>query len=154
MLYPWATSIRKELAKTPKFYLFDNGVTRAIQGLAGVPMNSIEHGILFEQWVLQESYRITRYLNPDLKINFWKTSRGAEVDLIISRGSEIKLAIECKGTRFPSLRDTSGLKSFEEEYPAVPKFICAPTDERRVIGEKYAVIPPRELYEEIAAVVG
>lgn len=149
-LHPYSTSIRKELSKTPKFYFFDNGVTRALQGVLSNEVTNLERGWLFEQWVAQEIFRINAYHEKDFKINFWKTAQGAEVDFILSRGNEILLAIECKASPYPSARDLSGLKSFAEEYPGVKRVICSPVTHAVEIQAGYIAHAPEYIFKIIA----
>jgi predicted AAA+ superfamily ATPase len=144
-LHPYATSIRKQLTKTPKFYFFDNGVTRAIRGLVSTDVTNQEEGLLFEQFMVQEVLRVNSYHNKDFKINFWRTTGGAEVDLVISRENQILLAIEFKASPFPRSRDLSGLLSFKEEYPKTPVILCAQVERARMIDDKVKVIPPIEV---------
>jgi uncharacterized protein len=147
-LYPYSLSIRKQLSRTPKFYFFDNGVVRAIQGLVSVEPGFQEKGLLFEQYMIQEVLRINKYYQKDLKLNFWKTIHGAEVDLVLSRGNKIIFAVEFKSTPFPALRDLSGLRSFAEEYPNVKKVLCAPV-ERQMMLDSVKVVPPEDLCKMI-----
>jgi predicted AAA+ superfamily ATPase len=42
------------------------------------------------------------YQQKAWKFYFWRTSHGAEVDLLISRGTKLLYAIECKFTNQPS----------------------------------------------------
>ena len=123
-LPPYTRSVRKRLSKRHKFYVFDNGVTRALLGLVAVPISPIERGRLFEQWIMQEVRRVNDYFRKDLKMYFWRTHNGAEVDLLLTRGREILLAVECKSRSEMTRQDFSGLRSFSEEHPR--------SEERRV----------------------
>ncbi len=144
-LYPYSKSIRTQLTKTPKFYFFDNGVTRAIQGTINIEIGNIERGFLFEQFMIQEAIKINSYFQKDLKLNFWKTSQGAEVDLVISRGAKLLLAIEFKASKFPSKRHLSGLKSFKREHPKVNTVLCAPIDQELLLDDEFRVLPPKHI---------
>ncbi len=146
-LHPYATSVRKQLTKTPKFYFFDNGVTRAIKGMISAEVTNQEEGLLYEQLLIQEFVRINSYYHKNWKLNFWKTIGGAEVDLIVSFGNKPILAVEFKASPYPRTRDLSGLLSFREEYPSVPIYLCAPVDQARLIGETVKVLPPKDLIE-------
>lgn len=144
--FPYSTSIRKQLTKTPKFYFFDNGVVRAVQGSISSKPTNQESGLLFEQFMIQQAIRINSYYEKDFKLSFWKTSNGAEVDLIISRANKILLAVEFKSTPHPNLRDLSGLNSFAEEYPKVKKLLCAPVDRPRMLGN-IKVVDEKDFFE-------
>jgi predicted AAA+ superfamily ATPase len=145
-LYPYLRSQRKRMSRQPKFYFFDNGVTRALLGTLQDPPNAFDRGRLFEQWVIQETVRISEYHQKDWKFSFWRTSHGAEVDLLISRGTEILYAIECKFKKQLSTTDLSGLRSFHEGHTNVPCFIVAPIDQSFRLSFS-RVLPPQKLFQ-------
>ncbi len=128
-LYPYLKSQRKRMSHQPKFYFFDNGVTRSLLGSLQDPPNAAERGRLFEQWVIQEIIRLNDYQQKDWKLSFWRTSHGAEVDLLISRGTKLLYAIECKFTKQLSTSHLSGLRSFHEKHTDVPCYIVAPVNQ-------------------------
>ena len=136
------------MSHQPKFYFFDNGVTRALLGTLKVPPSPLEKGRLFEQWVVQEIIRLNEYYQKDWKLSFWRTTHGAEVDLLISRGTKLLYAIECKFRHQPSSSDLSGLRSFHESYMDVPCFVVAPV--KRSFRLSFArVLPPQKLFNEL-----
>ena len=146
-LPPYTRSVRKRLSKRHKFYLFDNGITRAILGSVSSPVSSIERGRLFEQWIVQEVRRLNDYYRKDLKMYFWRTNNGAEVDLLLTRGREILLAVECKSTPTITRQDFSGLRSFTEEHRKVRALICAPVDRDRKVEDSIQIVRPQTLFE-------
>jgi len=147
-LYPYLKSQRKRMSHQPKFYFFDNGVTLAILGTLHDKPSPLEQGRLYEQWIVQEIIRYNEYHQKDWKLNFWRTSHGAEVDVLISRGAKILYAIECKLSAHPSSNDLSGLKSFHEKYPKTPCYIVAPVKHPLRISF-VRVIPPTQLFKEL-----
>jgi len=149
-LHPYLKSQRKRMSHQPKFYFFDNGVTRALLGTLQDPPSPLEKGRLFEQWVLQEIICLNEYHQKDWKLSFWRTSHGAEVDLLISRGTTLLYAIECKFKQQPSATDLSGLRSFHETHTDVPCFIVAPVSQSFRLSFA-RVLPPQKLFEELKA---
>lgn len=147
-LYPYLKSQRKRMSHQPKFYFFDNGVTRALLGTLQDSPSLLEQGRLFEQWVIQEIIRLNEYHQKDWKLSFWRTSHGAEVDLLISRGTRLLYAIECKFKQQPSSSDLSGLRSFRENYPEVPCFVVAPVHQSFRLSFT-RVLPPQQLFQEL-----
>jgi predicted AAA+ superfamily ATPase len=147
-LYPYLKSQRKRMSHQPKFYFFDNGVTRALLGTLQDPPSASEQGRLFEQWVLQEIIRLNEYRQKDWKLSFWRTSHGAEVDLLISRGTKLLYAIECKFASQPSSSDLSGLRSFHENHADVPCYIVAPVSQPFRLSF-VRVLPPKRLFQEL-----
>lgn len=147
-LQPYLLSSRKRMSLSPKFYFFDNGVTRSIlQTLKAVP-SPLERGRLFEQWIVQEIYRINLYQQKDWKLFFWRTSHGAEVDLVIAHGRKIIAAIECKYKTRLSKADLTGIRSFQEVFPKIPCFIVAPITTPLKL-DNIKALPPKKLYLEL-----
>ena len=147
-LYPYLKSQRKRMSHQPKFYFFDNGVTRAVLGTLKDPPSRIEQGRLYEQWFIQEIIRHNKYYQKDWKLFFWRTSHGAEVDLLICRSTKILYAIECKSSANLSQSDLSGLRSFHESHPKVPCFIVAPVKEPLKLSFA-RVLHPTKVFKEL-----
>ncbi len=148
-LLPYLKSKRKRMSHQPKFYFFDNGVTRALNSTLRNSINPIEKGRLFEQWVIQEIFRINLYESKDWKLLFWRTSHGAEVDLIIERGREIKCAIEIKFKTTLSPSDLSGISAFRESgFSKVPCFLVAPIESTQTLNG-VEILPPLELLKKL-----
>lgn len=127
----WSHSVKKQLLQAPRYYFFDCGVLNALRGELRVELrpNSYRYGKLFETWIVNEIIRINRYQDLDLKLNYWRTDGGKEVDLILSRGyGEPLAAIEIKSMQTPTVDDLSGLRSFAEDYPTVPLYCFCDTD--------------------------
>ena len=53
---------------------------------------------LFEAFIVQEVYRLNQYFEKDFRLSFLRTKNGAEVDLILSKPSQLIL-IEIKSSR-------------------------------------------------------
>ncbi len=147
-LPPYLKSQRKRMSHQPKFYFFDNGVTRAVLGTLKDQPSRVEHGRLYEQWFIQEIMRHNEYYQKDWKLFFWRTSHGAEVDLLICRGTKVLYAIECKMSPYLSSSDLSGLRSFHESHPKVPCFIVAPVKEPLQLSFA-RVFHPIQLFKEL-----
>ena len=147
-LYPYLKSERKRISRQPKFYFFENGVTRALSGSLQDPPTPLQRGRLFEQWILQEIVRLNEYDQKDWKLSFWRTAHGAEVDLLISRGTKILHAIECKFKPQPSSSDLSGLRFFHENHHEVPCFVVSPVKQfYRLLFAR--ILPPHKLFQKL-----
>ena len=128
-LEPWRKSIRKRLAAHPKFYLFDNGVTNAINKYLHSISDPFLQGRLFEQFIVQETYRLLSYAQSETQMFFWQTNTGAEVDLLLVKNKTIKAAIEIKKSKVITGAYLSGLRSFREENKRVPCYIVCTCDQ-------------------------
>jgi len=92
-------SIRKSQRLAPKFYLFDIGVRKALErSLDSIPQEGTSYfGELFEEWVIQEFFRLSHYGKTDFRLCYLATRGGSEIDLVIDRGRARKpLAVEIK----------------------------------------------------------
>ena len=128
-LEPWRKSLRKRLSAHPKFYLFDNGVTNAINKHLHSVSDSFLQGRLFEQFVVQETYKALIYSQSETQMFFWQTNTGAEVDLLLVKNKEIKAAIEIKHGKNISGAHLSGLRSFRGEHKNIPCYVVCNCDQ-------------------------
>ena len=92
-------SIRKSQLVAPKFYLFDNGVKKALEtSLDNGPVpGTSAYGDLFEAWIIQEIYRLNEYYGKDYRLSYWATKNSSEIDLVLSKLKKVIL-IEIKST--------------------------------------------------------
>ena len=127
-LDPWQRSVRKQLSAHPKFYLFDTGVTNAINRRLGAPADPRYRGRLFEQFIVCEVNRLIHYAMSEARIYFWRTSAGAEVDILVEKHGTFIAAAEIKSIPDVVRADCSGLRSLREEYPDVPCFAVCTCD--------------------------
>jgi uncharacterized protein len=113
---PYLKNARKRILSFPRYYFFDIGVRNA---LCRLPFNegliNVQKGKLFEHAVVLEIIRRVRVLNKNYKVNYWRTSGGAEVDCIIDMGNRI-IPIEIKTSANITAGDIKGLKIFLEDY--------------------------------------
>lgn len=125
-LEAWRRSVRKRLVTHPRFYLFDTGVTNALNRRLTSAPDPVTRGRLFEQWLVLECRRLLDYARSEAQIFFWRTNHGAEVDLLLEKHGRILAAAEVKSGARVSGADLEGLRSFAEEYPEVPRFVVTP----------------------------
>lgn len=133
-LHPWSRTVRKQLAGSPKFYLFDNGVTNALRENLQ-DLSSESKGPLFEQWIIQQARALCSYLEFDGNMYYWKVRGGVEVDLVLARGSKPQVAIEIKHTKTPKRRDIACLDSIREEYPKLRTILVTRQDHPLMMGQ-------------------
>ena len=93
-------SIRKQQRKSPKFYLFDPGVIRALARETSIRLkpSTYAYGRAFEHFVIQEIHRLCSYRRKDDELFYYQSHGGVEVDLIIDRPGLPTAAIEIKST--------------------------------------------------------
>ena len=120
----YAGSERQKLRKSPKFYLFDNGVKRALDGSIDYDLQpgSFEYGTLFEQFVIAEIMRRISYLEHSVTCSFLATEGGAEVDLVLERAGKVIALIEIKSGSKIDNEDLRHLKAFAPDFRAAQNF--------------------------------
>jgi uncharacterized protein len=117
-------SLRKQERLSPKFYLFDTGITRALSRQLDVPVtpHTYAYGQLFEQFVLLEIIRLSSYQRRDDEFTYYTTHGGLEIDLVIDRASEPTVFIEIKSTTQVMDDHLDHLKSLRKEFPKASYF--------------------------------
>ena len=107
---PAYTETRKRKAiSTSKYYLFDVGLARHLQGRRGLALGTVEYGEAFETFVLQEIKAFCDYHLLGLP-RYWRSKSQFEVDFVVGT-----LAIEVKARKAISHRDLKGLMALREE---------------------------------------
>lgn len=138
----------RRLKRQPKFYIFDLGVRRSLQGKLNLPIKpkTEEYGHYFESFIINEVHRLSNYNEADLELSYFKTSNNVEVDLIVKSPEGNEYAIEIKSSDNPHPASLNGLKSFAELRPKAT-LICACLAPRlRKIGS-INVLPWQELFD-------
>ena len=151
-LEPWRRSARKRFVGHPKFYFFDNGVTNAINRVLGAEPTPLLSGRLFEQWIVQETYRMIHYRASEASLYFWRTHQGAEVDLLIEKHGRLTAAVEIKYSSNIAGAHLSGLRSFQTDHSGVPGFVVSLVDhpyER----EGVRVLPWADYLKEVKSLI-
>lgn len=145
LLKPYAGNTKKRLVKSPKVYLSDTGIVTALlhlknfEQLAGHP----GFGSLWETMILANL--IGHF--PQLDFSFYRSNHGAEIDVVISRGS-IRIAVECKATVSPQL--TSGNYAAIKEINPDKTFVVSPVSSSYSMREGIEVVGPDELIESVS----
>ncbi len=148
-LEPWRKSIRKRLSAHSKFYLFDTGVTNAINRRLTAPMDPQWQGKLFEQFIILETYRLINYLRSEANMFFWRTNHGSEVDILLEKHGHILGAFEIKSAQIVHSTHLSGLRSYLQENPDVPCFVISRANDAYKIGD-IKIIPWRQYLETLS----
>jgi predicted AAA+ superfamily ATPase len=107
---------RRQLTAHPKFYWFDAGVYRSIRPTGPLDRPEETAGAALEGLVAQHLRAWIDYTDPELRLSFWRTKAGNEVDFVIY-GPAGFWAIEVKHTSTIRNRDLAGLRAFRADYP-------------------------------------
>jgi predicted AAA+ superfamily ATPase len=100
LLPPWEGNLKKRLVKSPKLYIRDTGLCHALLGIRSVD-ELLGHPSFGASWEALCVEALCASL-PDWRASFYRSSGGAELDLVLERGSRT-LAFECKASTVPTL---------------------------------------------------
>ena len=117
-IYPLIDSTVKRLIKSPKGYLVNNGLISYLTGIHDLSILRITGGIghRFENWLLNEIQTWMDSVVERHQIHFWRTSSGAEVDFVLTLGTEI-MPVEVTYSSQIDSKKFNGLKSFLRHSP-------------------------------------
>ena len=94
-LQPWHSNAGKRLVKSPKLYVRDSGLVHALLGISSHDA-LLSHPVVGNSW---EGFAIESLLNAapiNTSSGFYRTSNGAEVDLLLDMPGKGLWAIEIK----------------------------------------------------------
>lgn len=150
-LMPYLRSARKRLTTHPIYYLFDTGVINALCARLDAPctQGSSLYGRLFEHFVLLELRRLISYREKEWTLHYWRTTNGAEVDLVLDTGNRL-FAIEVKSGRNLRTTDLKGLLSFKEDHPQ-SELLCVCQADRPFALNGIRCLPWRDFFAELLA---
>lgn len=139
------TKIRKPNASS-KFYLFDVGVTRKLQGLASIEEGTKEFGRYFENYIAMEIRSWLDYSGLDKEgLTYWHAQSGQEVDFIIKE----KIAVEVKATTRVSPRDLKGLKALMEEGVMEKYILVCREDYPQLLDNGILILPYQDFLSDL-----
>ena len=82
LLPAYHKSVRKQQSQNPKFYFFDLGVKRSLDGTLVQPpvQNTYGYGKCFEHYIVLEMIRLNDYYEKDYHLSYLRTKDQAEID--------------------------------------------------------------------------
>ena len=96
VLRPFRANVNKQYIKSPKVYVRDSGLTHALLGLQ-TELQLYGHPVVGRSWEGFVIENILSVLPNGIQAYFYRTARGAEIDLILQfPGLETRWAIEIK----------------------------------------------------------
>lgn len=140
-LPPYLANVGKRLVKSPKVYVRDSGILHALLGirtlddLNGHPVA----GLSWEGFIIEQIVAAMPSLS---NAGFYRTSSGAELDLVVEQGSR-RIGFEIKLSTAPTL--TRGFWNACADLDLERAFVVAPVNEPYPVAENVEVIPPRML---------
>lgn len=146
-LQPWTANIGKRLVRAPKIYVRDSGITHALLNIQTFN-DLMGHPVIGGSW---ESFVIENILSitsSRIKPYFYRTSGGAEIDLLLELTSREKWAIEIKRSSAPSL--SKGFYTACKDVKATKRFVVYAGEETFSLGQKSRAISLTDLMKELS----
>jgi len=145
-LQPWATNAPKRLVRTPKVYVRDSGLLHALLGIRNQE-ELLGHPVVGSSWEGLLIENILNVLPPTARSTFYRTSAGAEIDLVIEFSAKERWAIEVKrslGSPAPS----KGFYSGCADIKATRQIVLYPGSESFRLDAKTEVMPLSKMLSE------
>ncbi len=147
-LTPWHTNSGKRLVKSPKTYIRDSGIAHALLGI-GDKETLLGHPVCGRSW---EGFVIENCLSvapPYSEASFYRSSSGAECDLVLKFPDQTEWAIEVKRSLAPSLK--KGFHFAKEDIQPTASYVVYPGKETFSIAEGIKAIDLAAMLQLIAA---
>ncbi len=123
-LEPWYVNIGKRLVKSPKLYLRDSGNLHLLHNIRHYD-DIMRHPIAGASWEGYVIEQVTQQLDPAIRPYFYRTSNGAEMDLVLVDSLKPVVSIEIKLSLSPALKrgSTESVNDLKTEmnYIVTPK---------------------------------
>lgn len=121
-LQPWVGNVGKRLARSPKVYVRDCGLLHALLGLTSTEA-VLAHPVAGSSW---EGHVIEQMIAaaPDAEASFYRTSNGAEADLVLIPRSGQAWVIEVKRSSAPTV--SRGFHQAANDVKAQRRLMVAP----------------------------
>lgn len=147
-LEPWHANAGKRLVRSPRVYVRDSGIAHALLGLP-TKEDVLGHPVAGASW---EGFVIESLLAAapaGTHHHFYRTSAGAEIDLLLTLPGGAQWAIEIKRSLTP--KPERGFHHACEDLEPAARFVVYPGTEPYEITADVEAIPLRELAARLAA---
>lgn len=145
---PWYENVKKRLVKSPRYYVRDSGVLHRLLGIGSYDA-LLSNPILGKSWEGFVIENIHSVLPRLAEIYFYRTSAGAEIDLVIKMPNAEVWAVEIKHGVAPKLG-----KHFNqtcEDVGATRKYVVYGGDDEFPIGNDVRMISLPKLMQALQA---
>jgi predicted AAA+ superfamily ATPase len=140
-LPPYFINIGKRLVKSPKVYVRDSGLLHALLNLPDIAslQRSPVAGASWEGFVIEQ---IAAALPRSVPLSFYRTAKGAELDLVIEAGQR-RVGVEIKLSAAP--KPARGFWEALKDLKLEQAFVVAPVSAAYPLAQGVSVLPISEL---------
>jgi predicted AAA+ superfamily ATPase len=118
---------KRRVIRAPKFYFADVGVVNVLARRGRIEPRSELFGKALENWIFHELAAFAAYRVPDLRISYWRTASGDEVDFVLD---DAAVGIEVKSTAHVGDSHLRGLRALRADQPSAKKLVCVSSEPR------------------------
>ena len=137
-LAPWHGNQGKRLVKSPKIYIRDCGLLHSLLGITDMD-SLLSHPVVGASWEGHVVESLLAVAPAAVTPSFYRSSAGAEIDLLLSWPSGEHWAIEVKRSTTPKVE--RGFHSACEDIKPVKKWVIYPGAEAYPLGNDIEVLP-------------
>jgi predicted AAA+ superfamily ATPase len=143
----WSGNVAKRLIRAPKVYVRDSGLVHALLGLADLDA-VLSHPVAGSSW---EGFVIEQLISAasTAQASFYRTSHGAEVDLVLEFRNGQTWVIEIKRSSAPTV--SKGFHVAAADLNATRKLLVAPVEQPYPMRNGIEVINPLQAANLIAS---
>ena len=145
-LRPWRSNVGKRLVKSPKVYVRDSGITHSLLNILSYN-DLLGHPVVGGSWEGFVIENIMSVTPPEAKPHFYRTSGGAEVDLILEFGVKQRWAIEIKRSSVPSI--SKGFHIACDDIKATRRYVLYSGSDTFSMGNGVTAISLHDLMHKI-----
>ncbi len=147
-LPPWHANIGKRLVKSPKIYVRDSGIVHA---LLNIPDQEtlLAHPVIGQSWECFIIENLLLTAPEDTQAYFYRTSGGAEIDLLLQLPNGQCWAIEIKRSLKP--RVERGFHAACEDLNPDRKYLVYPGQESYALAHGIQVVSLSTLAQELSS---
>lgn len=139
LLQPFSANTKKRMVRSPKVFIRDTGILLALHHI--VSMNELlGHPVFGSSWetIVIENI-LAKY--PDWESGFYRTTNGAEIDLVLQKGGK-RIAVECKVSTAPTI--SRGFYSAMEDMNISKGYVIASVETGYPVSDKVSVVSLQE----------
>ena len=145
-LAPYYRNIGKRLVRSPKVYFRDAGLLHYFLGVRTARDLDVHpaRGASWEAFVIDQLLSAYHRHDPGAQAWFWRTARGAEVDLLIETGGRL-IPFEIKLHSAPAAADLGGMRQCMADLGMSRGYVVYPGRERYSLGGGVTALAAEEL---------
>jgi len=144
-LAPRLPNVGKRMVRSPKVYVRDSGLLHALLGLADKEA-VLGHPVAGPSWEGMAIENLLAAAGPQVQASFYRTSHGAEIDLVLGWPGGRDWAVEIKRSLAPTVE--RGLHAALADLKPERTLVVYPAEERYRLGPSIEAIGLAELCEQ------